>query len=330
MQLQSGMRVWYPRPLNDDVLAALRALTPGCIVSRDASPETEMLVEGRPTDADLEAVPRLRWLVVPFAGVPQATLELVRGRSSISLHNLHHNAAQTAETALTLLFAAAKRTVPIDQAMRRNDWTGRYEPDRTMLLERKTCLVLGYGAIGSRVGRALMALGVNVVAIRRRPHSSGEFGMERLRELLPAAQILIVTLPHTPETEGLLGAAELDLLPQGAIIVNVARAQIIDERALFAALQSGALHSAGLDVWYRYPQSSGAAVPGYFQMPESAMHTAPSAFPFHELDNVVMSPHRGGASAGTEELRVQHLARLINAGARAEEVPNRVDPDLGY
>ena len=94
---------------------------------------------------------------------------------------------------------------------------------------------------------------------------------------------------------------------------------IVDEVALYDALRDGTLHAAGLDVWYNYPADKA-----------SRAHTPPSAYPFHQLENVVMSPHRASSSTGTEELRTTHLAELLNLAAREEPMPNRVDLLAGY
>jgi len=325
------MRVWFPKPHDDEVVEALRRLAPAHTISREPAAETEMLIDGRPDEAMLDRAPNLKWIVVPFAGVPHATIDLVRGRPGIGLHNLHHNAPHTGEAALALLFAAAKQIVPMDQAMRRNDWGPRYTPEWAELLGGKTAVILGYGEIGRRVGAVLRALEMTVLGVRRHPSGPDEFGPAELPSLLPRANVLMITAPLNADTEGLIGANEIAALPHGAILVNVARAQVVDERALYEALKSGKLHSAGLDVWYRYPTDKGTAVPGYFTTPPlSALNTPPSNYPFGELRNVVMSPHRGGAAAGTEAHRVKHLARLIEAAASGSPVPNRVDLEAGY
>jgi phosphoglycerate dehydrogenase-like enzyme len=230
--------------------------------------------------------------------------------------------------ALALLLAAARRLVPNDQALRRGDWTLRYDPPPVTILHGKTVLILGYGAIGQYVGRVCRALGMRVMAVRRQPAGPAPadseatvYGVDALFNLLPQADVLMVTLPLTAETRGLIGAAELALLPAGALLVNVGRGPVVDEAALYQALHSGRLAAAGLDVWYRYPESEAART-----------HTLPSAYPFHELDNVVLSPHTGGGfgSPYTERERMLHLARLLNAIHRGDPTPNRVDLTLGY
>jgi phosphoglycerate dehydrogenase-like enzyme len=129
----------------------------------------------------------------------------------------------------------------------------------------------------------------------------------------------MICLPHTQETNGLIGQTELDLLPADAVLVNIGRGAVVDEGALFAALRDGRIHGAGLDVWYNYPADKA-----------SRSNTPPANYPFHELDNVVMSPHRGGDSTDTNRLRVMELANLLNAAAEGKIMPNLVDLSAGY
>jgi phosphoglycerate dehydrogenase-like enzyme len=286
----------------------------------------EILVGGRPWKDWFTASPVLRTLIIPFAGLPPATRELLLGFPQIAVHNLHHNAGLTAETAVALLLAAAKFLLPFDRDLRRNDWTRRYQPNPSLLLDGKTALVLGFGAIGQRIGRVCHALGMRVLGVRRRAgapegldYPAEVYPLEALPALLPQAQVLAAALPGTPETDGMLGDRELRALPAGAVLVNVGRAALIDQAALYRALADGHLRGAGLDVWYRYPESV-----------EKRSQTAPADYPFHELDNVVLSPHRGGAADETETLRMRALADLLNRAARGEALPGRVDVAAGY
>ncbi len=286
----------------------------------------DILVCGRPTREQL-ALPGVRAVIVPFAGVPEETLALLAEFPHIALHNLHHNDAATAEMALALLLAVSRRVVPVDRLLRQHDWTPRYEPPPQLILAGRTALILGYGAIGRRVARALQALDMRVLATRRHlaaPVDDGiatVFPAAALPDLLPQAHVLVITLPLTAETKGLIGARELALLPRGAVLVNVGRGPIVDEAALYRALVDGHLLGAGLDVWYRYPADEAGR-----------KHTPPSAYPFHELDNVVLSPHRGGMAGGEdlERRRLAALADMLNAAARGQPLPNRVDPSKGY
>jgi phosphoglycerate dehydrogenase-like enzyme len=284
-----------------------------------------ILVAGRPKRQHLEASPNLKSLVIPWAGLPETTRALMLEFPEIGVHNLHHNAAPTAELAITLMLAAAKFVVPMDRALRSHDWGPRYHPSPTVLLAGKTALILGYGSVGQQVARMCQGFGMTVLAVRRRTADAYHGVLaeihppEALHDLLARAQVLLLCLPHTQETNGLIGQKELSLLPAKAVLVNVARGAIVDEAALFRALRDGSLYAAGLDVWYEYPSDE-----------PSRSNTPPSAYPFHTLDNVVLSPHRGGGSLETEMLRMEHLAELLNAAARGEPMPNRVDLRAGY
>lgn len=275
-----------------------------------------VLVAGRPTPELL--TDSVTTLIIPFAGVPAATLETMRARPEIAVHNLHHNAPATAELAMALLLAAAKSAVPVDRRFRGGEWSDRGQMDRAIQLDGRNALVLGNGAIGRRVARACAGLGMTVDVIARRPRD-GCHGPEDLRALLPRADALMVCLPATAQTEGMIGEAELALLPADAILVNIARGPIVAEHALFEVLKAGRIFAAGLDVWWRYPESR-----------EAWANTPPSTLPFHELDNVVLSPHRGGHVKDTELQRMRALAELLNAAARGDALPNRVDLNAGY
>lgn len=309
---------------DDAMLAHLRGqLAPGLrlTVGDDVPQDTHALVAGRPTRDQLAASPSLRLLLIPFAGLPAVTRGRLADFPHLAVHNLHHNAAATAELAVGLLLACARGIIPAHNTFRRGDWTTRYTGG-TVVLDGKTALVLGYGEIGRRIGAVCRAFGMRVLGVRRSlPDEADVFALAALPELLPRADVVFITLPGTPETEGVIGAAELDALPDGAILINTGRAVNVDEAALYDALKRGKLHSAAMDVWYTYPDDEAARAQTY-----------PAAYPFWELDNVVMSPHRGGAFGNPEieRARMAGVAAALNAAARGAPVPHPVDIARGY
>lgn len=325
------LRVHILHPPPEDALTHLHVhLDPSiCITtgSEPLLPDVDVLVHGRPSPEQLALCSQLKALIIPYAGVPAETRTLLLEiHSALPVYNLHHNAAAASELALALLLAAAKTLIPVDRKFREHDWRSRYDGAPTMLLDGKTAVILGFGAIGSRIATACHALGMNVHAVRRHvdPSSTGPIQMHdlsALQDLLPFAEVLVIALPLTTETEGLIGAAEIKALPASCVLVNIGRGTIIDEESLYQALRDGGITAAGLDVWYNYPHTQ-----------ESRASTQPSQFPFHELDNVVMSPHRGGAFR-LEELerqRMTDLAHTLNTIARGKDVPHRVDIQAGY
>ena len=305
-------------------------LLPGITVSvgEDAAAalDYQVLVAGRPERALLENNPHLHTVIIPWVGVSPEVRDLLAEFPQLAVHNLHHNATPVAELAMALLLAASKVVIPYDRTFRQHDWTMRYQrPGPSLLLAGKTTLILGYGAIGRRIAAACQGLGMTNLAVKRTVHQDADettaeiHPLAKLPDLLPRANVLMICLPLTPDTENLLGAEELALLPAGAILVNVGRGAVVDQGGLYTALKEHKLHSAGLDVWYNYPADKNAR-----------SHTMPADFPFHELENVVMSPHRGGDTLETDHLRMAHLSRLLNNILAGKAVPNRVDLAAGY
>jgi phosphoglycerate dehydrogenase-like enzyme/protein tyrosine phosphatase (PTP) superfamily phosphohydrolase (DUF442 family) len=285
-----------------------------------------VLVDGDPTREKLAASPDLRAVIQPYTGVSPENLALMREFPDVALHNSHSPALPTAEMAFALLLTAAKAIVPLDRMLRQGDWSRRVRPIPSVLLSGKTALLLGYGAIGRHVARMCRGMRMQVLALRRNGDATSDefaevFPASSLHSLLPRADALIVSLPLTDETRGVIGARELALLPRGAVLVNVGRGPVVDEGALYQALKDGTLGAAGLDVWYNYPPDD-----------DSTDITPPSAHPFGELDNVVLSPHRGGLAyeADQRRARMAALGEIINALARGEPAPNRVDLERGY
>lgn len=310
-----------PDDSDADVLAGLAASGIWVTVGQDAPPDTEVLVWGVPDSETLDRLANLKAVVVPWAGVPDSTRKLVSERPHLRLFNLHHHAVATAEMAFALLMAVAKRIVPNDRELRAGRWGARYDPRASLGLAGRTAVILGYGAIGRHVGVLCRAAQMRVVGIRTKPGPAEDGvevrGIAELDSLLPSAEALIVCAPQTAATCGLIDARRLALLPADAMVVNVGRGPIVDEDALFDALACGRLFGAGIDVWYRYPADGS----------DTAM---PANRPFHELPNVVMSPHHGGNVVGIERDRMRHLARLLETLARGDEPAESVDPHRGY
>jgi phosphoglycerate dehydrogenase-like enzyme len=257
---------------------------------------------------------RLRWVQGTAAGageqVAAAALtprerERVAVTTSAGVH-----AVPLAEFALLGLLAFAKDLPRLvrDKAERRWDHYPVAE------LRGRTVLVLGLGGIGREVVRLASAFGMRTLGIRRRaadvPQLDELHPPERLRELLPRADAVVVTLPSTEATRGLLGRAELAVLPRGATLVNVGRGAVVDEEALVDALRDGRLAGAALDVFAHEPLP-----------PES---------PLWELPNVLLAPH-------TMALSIHENARIVDlfcANLRryldGEALTNLVDPEHDY
>lgn len=297
-----------------------------------STPPFDVLVRGVPTEQELRFSPHLKALVIPWAGLPRATSSLLADYPHIAVYNLHHNASATAELALAMLFAAARELVPIDRALREGDWRPRYADPTALLLEGSRVVIVGMGAIGRRIARVCLALGMRVTGVNRTgkpnntlhtildssPDNFSLVGFNRLEEILLGARALVLCVPLTPQTERLIRAEQLRALADQAIVINVSRGVVVDEAALFEELKSGRLR-AGVDVWYNYPSDEA----------EQA-NTPPSTFPFGELDNVIMTPHLAAHTTSTEEYRARELATLLNGLAGYGPAPTPIDLSRGY
>lgn len=227
---------------------------------------------------------------------------------------------------MALLLSAAKVQIPRDRDFRANGWPARMWHDRSaILLEGKSALIVGYGEIGARIGRICVAMGMEVTGIRRSVSKGTEIGvrmatLSELKDILPQTNVLIICCPETEETVGMISREELKALKRPSIVINVGRGPIIDEEALFNALKDRTIDAAGLDVWWQYPKSGMTG----------DTSQRPSAYPIHELDNVVMSPHRGGLTSDDERLRLTHLAVLLTSLYNKKPISTRVDIQRGY
>jgi phosphoglycerate dehydrogenase-like enzyme len=158
---------------------------------------------------------------------------------------------------------------------------------------------------------------MQVRAVRREPlHSAAVDGIavagtDRMDEVLAGADYVVVAMPATPATIGCLDRERLGLMKRSAYLINLARAEIVDEDALYEALAERRITGAALDVWYRYPTT--------------AEPTAPARRPFHELPNVLMTPHIAGWTDGTLDARAALIAENIGRTERGELPLNLVE-----
>ena len=223
------------------------------------------------------------------------------------------SAEPMAEHIVALALAAAKRLFVEHAELKRGDFNQR-NPNR--MLRGGVCGILGFGAVGVATARLMRAFGMKIHAINRRGASDEPTDWiattEGLDELLRASDVFVISAALTQATEGLVGARELGLMKEDAILVNVARGEIVDEAALYAHLKAHPHFCAGIDAWWVEPVRHGRFTMGY---------------PFLDLPNVIGSPHN---SAGGGVWRDVSLRRAIANCRRAilGETPlNLIGPD---
>lgn len=276
------------------------------------------LVDGRPEPALLDG-PKLEHVIVPYVGIHPTLQAALRERPHLKLYNSHFNDRFVAQHAVAMLLACANQLLPADREMRAGRWRPfGGEGPQSLSLYGTSCLLAGYGAIGREVRRLLAGFEMRFSALKRSPEPLAELTVYppgQLHAALAAADIVIVSLPATPETEGMFDAAAFAAMRPGSILINVGRGSVIDQRALYAALSEGKLRAAGLDVWWHYP--------------EGAEPVAPAEVPLHELPNVLLSPHRAAHYEGWQEASFADVLATLRALAAGRE-RNRVDVARGY
>jgi phosphoglycerate dehydrogenase-like enzyme len=282
--------------------------------------DADVLVSMGFTPAMADAGPRLRLVQVPGAGLDRIDRSALR--PEMHLANTYGHEAGIAEYSIGAMIALMRSFRRLDAKLRAGEWESQWAidappPPLWPELGGKTLAILGFGHIGRALARRAAAFDMRVCAMRREaqrePPDGVAFvcGPDRLDDVLREADFLAITLSLTPETRGLLDARRLGLMKPSAFVINVARAEIVSEAALYSALTSGGIAGAALDVWYRYPTTPGA--------------TAPSTKPFHELCNVLMTPHVSGWTDGMIEARATLIANNIERTARGEPPLNAVD-----
>jgi phosphoglycerate dehydrogenase-like enzyme len=257
-----------------------------------------------PADALAEAS-GLRLVQLLSAGVDAVEFSAIPDRLVIA-SNAGAYAGAMSEHVLAMTLSLAKRLPQRHAAMA----AGRYDKWEPLLtLDGATCGILGFGGIGTATARLMRAFGARIHAINRTGRTSEpvEFAgtLADLDRVLAAADVLLVALPLTLATRGLLGKRELALMKPSAILVNVARGAIIDQGALYDHLRANPQFCAGIDTWWDEPA-------GDVQFRTD--------YPFLDLPNLIGSPHNSSIVAGTMLSAAGVAARNVRRYLRGEEV----------
>lgn len=296
----------------------LSAVAPGVerFVSRPGGPEPDFstlesiyfsgdIFPDRAREFAIAAVkaPRLRWLHTFSAGVDDPFFGALRARGVRLSTSSGAHAVPIAQTVILYLLALSRDLPGWLDDQRAARWHPRAIRDLQGLLVG----VLGLGPIGCEVARLCAALGMRVTGVRRRPRGDEPchtVGLSELDALLPGLDVLVVALPLSDETRGLIDRNRLSRLAPGALFVNVGRGAIVDEPALIDALRSGQLGGAGLDVFAEEP--------------------LPGASPLWHLPNVIVTPHSSGTCPENHlratEIFLENLAHYV----RGEPLRNEV------
>jgi phosphoglycerate dehydrogenase-like enzyme len=260
---------------------------------------------------------RLKLVQVPGAGLDRIDRSALPDRASLA--NVYGHETGIAEYVIGAMLALTRDFSRLDTALRAGEWRSQWSvgvapPPTWSELAGKTLGILGYGRIGQAVARRARAFDMNISAIRRDvgPDDEPAFlgGPDSIGEVLRRSDYVLISMPATSETVGSIDRGRLGLMKPTAFLINVARAEIIDEDALYEALVQRSIAGAALDVWYRYPSKPGCA--------------APATRPFHELPNVLMTPHVAGWTDGMLDTRAKLIAENIRRVAYGQTPLNLI------
>ncbi|VTU34266.1 D-3-phosphoglycerate dehydrogenase [Variovorax sp. PBS-H4] len=264
--------------------------------------------------ADEAARLRCRLVHVPGAGSEQIACRSLSAGTTVC--NVHGHEVPIAEFTLHAILEHYLKLWQYPARLDAAAWAASYSKRAPHdEAHGKSVAIVGFGHIGQEITRRARAFDMHVIAVTR----SGRQGPAELAheyvqaaaldEVLPRAQVLVICCPLDDSTRGLIAERRLALLPPGALLVNVARAEVVDEQALYEALSQQRLGRAVLDVWYQYPNKGQAPVP-------------PSRWPLHELTNVRCTPHISAITPALLERRYSFMARNITRLQQAQALEN--------
>lgn len=321
-----------------DLLGAMPADVAGAIEIEDLPREAafDASHDGRMTPEDVlvtlrlqrggAPLPRVRMLHVPGAGLDGIDLKALHPQTILC--NVYEHEIPVAEYTLGSMLDWEIGFEAMRGAFRPETWSDAYRarvPHGE--LHGKTLAILGYGRIGRAVARRAVAFGMAIVAID--PSLAGQADPDGLAQgIVPPEQLsqacanadyLVVTCPLTPQSRGLVNASVLAALGREGVLINVSRAEVVDEDALYETLASGGIRGATLDVWYCYPKGAEDRVP-------------PARHDFQALPNVRATPHSCAWTWGLSRRRyaviAQNIAALVRGGALQNRVATKTGPRL--
>lgn len=311
-------RVLLTNPIHPHYQALL-AEKVDMVVAQDPSPETilglvgdcdAMIVRAHLPQNVFDHAPRMKYVVRHGVGLDMIPMEQATQRSIAVANMPGGNTVAVSEYALAAIFHIRRGLATIDRTLREQGWHAAKPMSNDCIeLAGSTCGIIGVGSIGKRLAATLHALDVNVLGLTRRPETMPSF-VEAVdkQTLLARSDIVILACPHNPQTHHLINAEAISRMKPGAAIVNVARGPVVDTAALVAALQSGQIGGAVLDVH------------------ESAMLTGEE--PIFGCPNTLLTPHLAGLTATSLANLSRGSVETVLALLAGERPDNVVNPQV--
>ena len=270
------------------------------------------------------AATELKFLQVSGTGTDE--IDFASLGPSVIVANTFNHERSIAEWVIMAMLALSRQLLQSDRHLRSGLWDSIfYDPVQELYpaLRGKTLGLVGFGHIGVEVAKLARPFEMEIMAVTRNPSTriGGDHGLaflgrlDDLPRVLKAADYLVLAVPLESDTHRLIGPSQLDAMKSSAFLINVARAGLVDEDALFDALSAGRIKGAALDVWYRYPEAR-----------DGTGQALPANRSFQLLDNVILTPHSSGSTEETYRLRAEDSARIIQRVLDGKELTNVVWP----
>jgi phosphoglycerate dehydrogenase-like enzyme len=266
---------------------------------------------------DFPEAPRLKLLQSVAAGID--LIDVPSLPPGVTVCNVAGHEQAIAEYCLMTMLAWQHRLIDIAAAFRGGVWTtggGAGGGPTHGEIFGKTVGIVGYGKIGREVAKRAIGFGCHVIAVNRSPvadkgDATEAHPLDALDQILPRCDIVVIAAGLGPETTGLIDARRFALMKPTSFLINIGRAGILDEDALYNALKDKQIGGAAIDVWWQYPTAAEPNRPG-------------SRLPFHELPNVIMTPHCSSATDGARDRRFGTVAGNLDRYVRGEALTNIV------
>jgi len=325
--------------LPDQQIDKLLSISPQLHIEQRVADRSETIEPEAWTEAEIlytlrhlpepDQAPKLRWVQAHFAGVNRwLGLPLFERVALTTASGVH--AVRMGEYVTSMMLAFANRLPRMFAAQAAREWAGgEFGNDVVRELRGATLAVAGYGSIGREAARQAHALGMRVLASKRDPSRradtgwqvpgtgdpNGElperfYGPDDWHLMLAEADYVLVAAPLTPGTRHMIDQAALKAMRPGAVLINVARGDVVDEAALIAALQDGTIGGAALDVFAHEP--------------------LPSDSPLWAMPNVIISPHIAGLTPAYDERAMALFGENLRRYLAGKRLLNEVDPAAGY
>ncbi|MHA1886724.1 MAG: NAD(P)-dependent oxidoreductase [Promethearchaeota archaeon] len=314
----SNLKLIFPKDVSEENLLNLAR-------------EADVIVGWRPTETLLEHAENLLVFINPGVGVQHLIpmFQIFSQKRNITLINGHGNTFFTAQHAVGLLLSLTNYIIPHHEWMKQGKWRTGDSEAKSIPLRNKTIGFLGYGHINQQVHQLLSNFPVKFAALRRFwnspiffediPLEIEHFTPLQIDKFLEITDFLIIAVPLTKQTRNLIREKEINLLGEQSFLINISRGPIVNEKDLYLALKHKKIAGAAIDVWYEYQPE-----------PDSQNRKFPYHYPFHDLQNVILSPHRAASPFDDLQRWDEVIENLKRISVGRKDLKNIVDLEREY